>query len=210
MSWTQDQKNRLTEAITTMCAFYGKDLPDVAFKMYAKLLMDHPYELVMGAFQKCINDPTVRAMPAPAQLIALVKPLITEKDEARDVATILFRACRKHGDFWSAGVSINGRLVFDGENDYYNTFQEAATVVVGELGFEVIRRMGGWGAVYGMYNTTPDGVFMAQIRDLAETVSKKSASGTLREPPKLPKSIHEIENERRQTLNAQVKKLEGR
>ncbi len=207
--WTRDQREKLTEAITALCGFFNKDMPDIAFRMYAKLLMEHPFDSVMDAVQRVLRDPSVRAMPTPAQVMATVHPPISPAADARDVATILFATCRKKGDFWNAGTFVNGQLYFEGKGQFWPTFEEALMAEVGEVGFAVVKRYGGWGAFWSVYNLSPDGVFLAQVRDLAETLEYKAMGGTLHHLPKLPRNREQVELERRQLLMSQMKKLEG-
>jgi hypothetical protein len=207
MSWSKEQETTLLELLVATSAFFARELPDISLRMYAKILMEHEPDFVFEAMRNVMRDPKIRQMPTPAQILETVKPVITPTDDARDVAALLGKACRKKGDLWSAGFFQDGRAHFEGGGKMHNTFEEAVIAEVGEVGFEVIRRIGGWGSFYTLWNNTTDSHFMAQMRDLAETVSKKSLGGVLYELPKLRKSQAQIEHERRQLLREQLKQL---
>lgn len=140
-----------------LAEYYGKDITPNQIKMYSEDLLDlTPEELTVAV--KCYRtNPENKFFPLPAQLIEEIKPHMDERDDARDVSNLVIAAVSRYG---------------------YTNPKEAEKSL-GSLAWEVIRRMGGWQSLCENLTTANIGMFRAQIRDYAETVSKKSKRGDL-------------------------------
>lgn len=157
-------KVKIAQIILGLAEYYDKTINENQLSMYVEdLSFLTPEELSYAVKEYRIN-PENKFFPLPAKLIELVNPFIDPEDEARDVASLIIAAVS------SCGYTNPGR----------------AEREIGELGWTVIKRMGGWLHLCENLNANNEGMYRAQIRDYAQTVAKKAARGELDQRPQLP------------------------
>jgi len=136
-----------------------------------------PEELTF-AIRKYRTIPENHFFPLPAKLIALVTPKEnSELDIGREVSGRIIQAVSKFG---------------------HNNSMEACKFI-GELGWKVVHRNGGWAAICSELNENNKGIMQAQMRDLAISIMRMSANGALDAPigipqPQIQKQISELVN----------------
>ncbi len=142
--------------------YYQRPIDDVTLGMYAEDVADVPVALVEQAMKQYRRDPKNRVVPLPAQIRALAQPEsqpVSNKALSVDAAARIISAIKKYG--WNN--------------------PEDARKYIGELGWEVVQRQGGWMAQ--CESTDPTGVLQAQWTKLAEAILE---SGIAARPPGLP------------------------
>lgn len=107
---------------------------------------------------------TESRFPLPADLRNKIIPAINDADTAQHVSNLILSSIPRFG--------------------YVNP--DAARKHIGELGWEVVRLMGGWQQICENTNCDNETTLRAQMRGLAETVSKKAKRGDLHIAPALP------------------------
>lgn len=161
----QNLKEQLGEIIFALGEYYDKKLTATQIEMYVEdLMVLKPDELVF-AIKKYRTIPENHFFPLPAKLIALVTPKEnTELDLGREVAGRIIQAVSKFG----------------------HNNSTSACEFIGDLGWKVVQRNGGWAAICSELNENNKGIMQAQMRDLAISIMRMSANGTLDEPIGLP------------------------
>lgn len=153
------------KTIAALGAFYDKPLSAQQITMYAEHLMVLSPEELSFAIKKYQSDPENKFYPLPAILVSMVKPKEnSELDIGREVAGRIIQAVSKHG--------------------YTNPNQ--AKEFIGELGWKVVERQGGWVTLCSEMNDQTKGIMQAQMRDLAISLLRMSMNGTLDQPINLP------------------------
>lgn len=159
--------------ILELAAFYEKTLTDEQVRVYSEFLAVRltTHELVQAIALYC-DDPKNEFFPRPvSKLVALIKEPIDDDSTAREVAARIVAAIPKFG--WCN--------------------QEAAKNFVGEIGWAVIEKQGGWPYLCEHYGVDIQmSAFQAQVRDLAKSQIHLAKRGLADTPPALP-SCKDIE-----------------
>lgn len=189
----------IKEFLIALATIAGKELNELSLTAYVKALSDLDQQAVVAALNDWLR--TSKGFPYPADIRAKVMPEISGEDISKEVPIILTSAIRKYGNAWAGGVFMNGKKFYQANGISYETWDEAAERAVGPLILEIIKKFGGWSAMCEFSATTEPGTFNAQIRDYAQTVSKKAKRGELNEMPSLPTSVNEVKNLIGNTMN---------
>jgi len=158
MNFTQQIKIKLL-ALATIS---GKELNEMALNAFIEALSDLEPSAVLASLQDWLR--TGKGFPYPADIRAKVMPDLDPKDNAIDAVNRIITAIGRFG--------------------YTNPKQ--ARDFIGELGWETVERFGGWLHLCENVNSENEGMFRAQLRELAVVVSKKSMRGELDKSPALP------------------------
>lgn len=172
-------KEALGEIVFALGEYYDKKLTATQIEMYVEDLMVLSPEELTFAIRKYRTIPENHFFPLPAKLIALVTPKEnSELDIAREVAGRIIQAVSNYG--------------------HNNIF--SAEEFIGPVGWKVVKRFGGWASICAELNQDNRGTMTAQMRDLAISIMRMSANGTLDAPIGLPqgtiqKQIGEMVNQ---------------
>lgn len=158
---TQQQEFKL--AIVGLAEYYGTGMTENRLKMFYEDLSVLNFDELKKAIMLYRQNPEFKFMPLPAQLIAIIRPHVDPIDDARDVANLILDAVSRFG--W--------------------TNPESARNHIGQLGWEVVNRMGTWQHLCETLSNDNEGMYRAQIRDYAQTVQKKAMRGELHQKPQL-------------------------
>jgi hypothetical protein len=171
-------KRSYIEFITKLGMYYDKALNAEQVKMYADHLMVLSPDELKEATRLYQSNPENKFFPLPAVLIALIKPKEnSELDVAREVSAKIIQAVSRFGSYRS----------------------KDAHEWIGEHGWKVVERQGGWANICQELNENNKGMLQAQMRDLALSIGRMSKNGSLDQPIGLPQ----------QENAAAVKKLIG-
>jgi len=175
----QNLREALGEIVFALGEYYDKKLTATQIEMYVEdLMVLTPDELVF-AIKKYRTIPENHFFPLPAKLIALVTPKEnSELDIGREVSGRIIQAVSKFG---------------------HNNSMEACKFI-GDLGWKVVHRNGGWAAICSELNENNKGIMQAQMRDLAISIMRMSTNGTLDAPigipqPPMQKQIGQLVNQ---------------
>jgi hypothetical protein len=162
---TPQETARLAQSFALYAAYYRVKLDDEVLKMYAEDLSDLELMEVQEAMRLYRKNPKNRHMPLPAQIREMLEPQLDDDALARDAASRIVAAVSKFG--WCNSSD--------------------AKAYIGELGWRVVDRHGGWLYVCENLGRSLDvGMFQAQARELAKTQIQFSRAGNLDTPPALP------------------------
>lgn len=101
--------------------------------------------------------------PAPAQIIALVRPIAEARDEAAELAQRLRAAISRRGYTWESTYRYDG----------YDSIDEAILIELGDDALALVHRHGGWAAFCREWGGEDgDTSARAQLRGLCEATLK--------------------------------------
>lgn len=161
---TLQERQQLKATLVATSLYYGQDLADSAILLFVEDLEDLPLAEVMAALKRLRRDPKVSRLPLPAVIRAQITPPENDIDEAREASSRIMAAIARFG--WPNS--------------------EQARMYIGELGWAVVQRQGGWVSVCQVLNDSNKASFHAQWRDLAESLRKRAMAGNLDTAPGLP------------------------
>ncbi len=161
---TLNERQEIKKLWALMSAYYQNPLRDEVILMYLEDVSDLPFSAVVEAFTTYRKNPKNIRVPIPAQLRTIVSPPEDDDSMAKEAAARII-----------AGVSKFGRSK-PGEASEY----------IGELGWLVVQKQGGWWSICNYLNEGSISSLQAQLRDLAVAQIKLARAGKLNTPPALP------------------------
>lgn len=161
---TEAEVQQLKALIVATSAYYGHQIPPAVLALYAEDLADLPLSEVARAIKEVRRDPKTARFPLPAVIRARIEVAPTDDDQVQDAVSRIIEAVAKHG--WNNS--------------------EAAKKHIGELGWAIVTRDGGWTNVCEYLSQDNLGTARAQWRQLGMSLCRSSRSGTLRLAPALP------------------------
>ena len=151
--------------IIGLAEYYGEEMTESRLQIYAKAIGHLDLEDIQAAATDITRDASIKRLPLAGEIIERIKPRITREDEAKDAASRIFAAIRKFG--WSN--------------------RESARAFIGELGWAVVERQGGWSHVCQTMRDRDIPIYQAQFRELAKTVQVRALNNNLDQAPQLPR-----------------------
>lgn len=153
---------------TVLAAYYRTKIDDTTAQLYADDVASLTILELQAMFEKYRRDPGNKFMPMPSWFLEKKNPVTMDpKIQAREVASRLHSAVIKFG--WPN--------------------PEQARAYIGEVGWAIAQRYGNWRQLCEHLGVEIDpGQFMAQTRDLAESMIRNNENGFLDKP------IHFIES----------------
>lgn len=137
----------LKKTIIMVAAYYDRELKPEVVAMMAEDLADLPVLEVMKAYETYRRTAKQHRFPLPAEIRAIVSPEVDADSAAREIAARITAAIPKFG--------------------YTN--RQAAKEYIGEIGWQVVERQGGWPYLCEHHGREIDPTaFQAQARDLAK------------------------------------------
>lgn len=161
---TEQERQSLKALLVTTAYYYAQQIRDEVLQMMVDDLNDLPFDLIVSAIKESRRDPKITRLPLPAQIRNRIQPVVSDEDEAREAAARIISAVSQCGHSGGSG----------------------ARSYIGEVGWEVVRRQGGWVSICESMSHQNKTHMQAQFRDLALSIIHRSRSGTLELPPALP------------------------
>lgn len=158
------EQQQLKALIVATALYYGQEIPDPALKLYVEDLADLPFAVVAEAIKQVRRDPKTTRFPLPAVIRDKIAPAETDELQAMEAAARIPEAVSRFG--WNN--------------------PGPARLFIGELGWVVVQRDGGWSNVCQVLNEDNLGTLKAQWRNLALGELKRARMGILHEAPSLP------------------------
>lgn len=149
-----------------LAGYYNHPLTEETLAMYAEDLGDLSVEKIFLATKEIRRDPKITRFPLPAQIRERIEPPENPEGLAIEASNRIVEAISRFG-YWR---------------------ESEAKEFIGELGWLVVQRQGGWQAICENTLVTTLPTQKAQWRELAKVLYARSKSGTLDTPPALPKS----------------------
>lgn len=160
--------NPIAKSLIQMARFYNYEIEQRQLELYVDVLSQFPEALVIQACREYMLDLKNERFPIPPHKILKKHLPSMEVDDdslARDAASRIVGAIKKYG---------------------WNNHAEARAFV-GELGWVVVDRMGGWLEVCQNTMDEQIGTFQAQARDLCKAQLVLGKAGYT-QPPALPEN----------------------
>ncbi len=166
---TLPEMQRLKALIVATGAYYGQVIDDAVLGMYVNDLADLPFTRVVDELENARRDPKNSRFPLPAVIRSRIKPVDADTDEIRAHTAVarIPEAIAKYG--WANA--------------------KQAREFIGELGWLIVSRDGGWVRVCEMLNQDNIGTLKAQWRTQALFEAKRSRAGLTNEAPALPMPV---------------------
>lgn len=181
-------------ALLKLAAYYEKILTDEQLEIYAEqlatsLTVVESQEAVM----KYISHPENEFFPRPvSKLISLIKDPLDNSSKAQQVVSEIRNAILKKGSAWVDGYywgkhpdSGEDVFYFEGKQNSFWTWKEAAIEYFGESGLAVVDHLGGWQRLCLAFDESPDTVINAQLLRAAEAVMAIYRHGRENQLPQL-------------------------
>lgn len=149
-----------------LSAYYQAQLRDEVLDMYAEDLSDLPVQKVLTAMNEYRRNPKHVRMPLPAQIRAICDPAVDEESLAKEAAARVIQA-----------IKLFGYMRPDEAKEF-----------IGDLGWGVVERRGGWRTLCEGLMEHEIPMFQAQARELAKAHLQLSKAGQLNKPIALPSS----------------------
>lgn len=172
------------EIVSKLGEYYSKELTANQIEMFSEDLMLLTPDELIRAIKSYRQNPENKFFPLPGQLIGIIRPPITSNDDAQECANLIISAIGRYG----------------------HTNQAQAQEYMGELAWEVVKRVGGWLHLCEAVNAQNENTYRAQIRELSKTVQKKSLRGELHETPSLP-VLTEMQSKAKYAITHAMKSL---
>lgn len=157
-----DQIKRL---LIVLAEFYGASISESRLDLFAVTLEDLGPSKVAQAIKIILRDSKQKVMPFPAELRDLIE-----------------------GSPQEVGIDIANRIV-QAISSYGWTNPDKAKTFLGEVGWFVVEREGGWEKLCARVNDENLPVLKAQWREVAKTKMRRALLGQTDAPPSLPRPI---------------------
>lgn len=159
-------KERFVVAMMALAEACGRTISPTLLAIYDESLRDLGYGPVCSAIKQLLTERREGDLiPAIRTIREKIKPEPTAKDDALDASHRVWEAIGKFG---------------------YSR-QAEAREFIGELGWLVVEREGGWPAICEHSDVRHQTALKSQWRELAISLSARAKAGTLTLPPSLPR-----------------------
>lgn len=159
---TNEQKKIIAAIFTVRAELTGKTFSQNAIRVMIEDLEGLEFDEILFILRDWGKKET--SFPYPALIHEKLNPETSSREDGLHVANLIINCVSSCG--------------------YTNP--EIARFKMGGLAWEVVRLMGGWKHICETTTLENENTLRAQIRDYAETISKKAKNGSLLELPELP------------------------
>lgn len=161
------------QLIGGLAVILGRDMTKEAIKIYCGCLRDIPFGQLERACDLWMKKPNSPQFPTPGQLLACLTP--TDDELAREATSRVIEALHKFGD------------------PYGHTEEREwkAKEYIGSLGWELVKRKGGWCKLSNIGNDDLSSTAQAQMRELCISIVRHHRLGLQDSPPQLPNYVVE-------------------
>lgn len=159
-----DERKRIAGRLASLGLIYDKPPKPAMLSMVLDALDDLPAFQVDAFLADWIKTSKLGRLPYPAEIRAGVKPQDDDESSARLAAMRMIGAIRKYG--W--------------------TDPEGAKAYVGEVGWALVRTLGGWSRFCEAMHDRDIPNLTAQYREACRSLMSAARNGTLDVPPALP------------------------
>lgn len=160
-----EKRAQIAGMLVKLAEYYGRTLTQNQVTMYVEDLVGQDIGQIHAAIFAYRKDPRNKTFPLPSQLEQIIHAPLQVSDDAHAVEA----AARIMGAVRSIGP-------------YAPKHAERA---IGELGWYVVERMGGWFGVCEMLTNDNTTSLQAQFREIAKSALQRGKHGTLHVAPKL-------------------------
>lgn len=181
---TPEERREVQKALVVTAEIYGRVLSAGAVSLMADALMDLDGRSVLAAIRQYVASTNSKTFPLPGQIRDLVKPTVRTEDQVNIAIGRIRQALAKFGSY----------------------DPEGAKAFVGELGWAIVVRDGGWVNMCKL-ETSEMPIVTSQWRKIGESVMRAGLAGTLEEPPMIAAPRKESDNKGMAAIGATLPKL---
>ncbi len=150
--------------LNTLAKFCRFELDETVIGLYDQSLEPLGYPKVCNAIEILITKRSSRdPFPSVNEIVGLVQSKMPTKFSSFEVANKIITTISKKGHTWN----------WEGNFRPYETFDKALLAELGEIGFQLVKSLGGWDRVCEESNTANIGVMRAQLRQTAEALLRR-------------------------------------
>lgn len=142
-----EEKREIRRQIGIASTYYRANINSDTIELYMKILEKYSFKQIMFAITTYAQNPKSRFMFLAADLIEIIDPQPTDDSLSREIAAKISSAVTKFG--WCNS--------------------EEAKNYIGEIGWRVIEKRGGWAHICQNLRTDEIASFDAQNRELAKS-----------------------------------------
>jgi hypothetical protein len=156
-----DHRAEFAKTLALLATLANVTLTAEVMELYFTELSDHPAEdviRIMREYARATNPRT--GLPTIDAISEKIRPKLSAKDYASEISFKAIEAISKHG--WCNG--------------------DRAREELGDLGWEVVRRMGGWNNLCEQSDHTPLSILEAKTREIARIVVAQSQGAEFERP----------------------------
>lgn len=158
---TQQERIMVGEKWLAIAQMFSKELNQVALKMMLDSVNDLDAEKTCLALEKWVSTTKLGRHPFPSELRDMVNPILDPEAKGKLAASRVIEAVSKFG----------------------YTHPEAAKEFIGDLGWQAVKRFGGWQYICENLGVTLQQLtFQAQVRDICISTEKASVLGMQDQP----------------------------
>jgi len=155
---TTDEKIKIAKRLKVLAEIYGRNFSQDAVFMMVEALGELPFQKTNDYLMNYLSSNKTNQFPVPGVIVQAVAPKdISELDVARAVANKIWSFIARYG--------------------YTNA--DKVKIELGDLGWSVVERMGGWVNICQTTQEDQKGTFIAQTRELVEATIRLQKSGKL-------------------------------
>jgi hypothetical protein len=148
--------------LSTLAKFCGFTLTKEVVALYDKALSPHGYPKACNVLEQVIFNRRSRdPFPSIGDVLRLVVPFVDDVDTAIEAANRVVESVSRFG--WCNEADAKAHI--------------------GEIGWYIVERNGGWVALCENMRTTEIGMLRAQFRELALAAIRRSNAGLLQSAP---------------------------
>ena len=155
---------RIGETWLAIAEMNGRVISQNALRLMLDAVSDLKSDAVLNALNVWVKTTKQNRHPTPAEIRELVSPQVNDDALAREAAIRIQQAIAKYG--YMGG--------------------EDAEAFIGEIGWQVVRRFGGWRYICENHGIELNPLtFHAQARDIAKTQIEMARAGIMNQAPQL-------------------------
>ena len=165
----REKRQQFCSLLATLAELCGRQLNTDLLAIYDQALAPLGYDRLVSALNWIIENRSERdPFPAIRTIRERIEPMPDRDSEAVEASNRIVQAL---GKFGGVNADLNA---------------PAAKAFIGELGWYVVQREGGWATLCERVRDPELPHYKAQWRELAKSAYTRGAQGRVDEPPRLP------------------------
>lgn len=161
---TPDERTKILREWAMLAAYFQSNISDGVLSLYTDDVAHLPFQEVLAAMAEVRKEKGRRFMPLPADVLDKFSSDVSPLTLANEVAGLICSGIEK----FSPDDTIR------------------AHAYIGELGWMVVKKLGGWQSLCTTLTNDDMRSFFAQVRELTKSQIELAKAGRLHTPPDIP------------------------